>query len=128
MVADMRYFNGPESPDVDSLGDNAIGYLVNIRRWYIRLYAKDDPAFQGRFLVESRVFGRGLSAVAPWNTHGWHSPDWFGFQWDSANLTRHAYPGLPGRWEGVAYNFVTGGAGINIPGLPPEVTGCLAGT
>ena len=122
VVMDMRYFEGPESPPSDK------GYLLVVQRWYIRLYAKQDPAFQARFLVESRRFGRGLSAVAPFQTHGWASPDWVGFQFDSADTTPKAYPGLPGAWEGVPYDFVKGGEGITIPGLPDEVVGCLEGT
>lgn len=122
VVMDMRYFEGPESPPSEQ------GYLLSVQRWYIRLYAKDDPAFQGRFLVEARRFGRGLSAVAAFETSGWSSPDWTGFQFDSADTTTKAYPGLPGTWEGVPYDFVKGGAGLQIPGLPDEVVGCLDGT
>jgi hypothetical protein len=122
VVMDMRYFEGPESPPSEQ------GYLLSVQRWYIRLYAKDDPAFQGRFLVEARRFGRGLSAVAAFDTSGWRSPDWTGFQFDSAVTMTKAYPGLPGTWEGVPYDFVKGGAGLQISGLPAEVAGCLDGT
>jgi hypothetical protein len=122
VVMDMRYFEGPESPPSEQ------GYLLEVQRWYVRLYAKDDPAFQGRFLVEARRFGRGLSAIAAFDTSGWSSPDWMGFQFDSADRTPRSYSGLPGTWEGVPYDFVKGGAGLQIPGLPAEVVGCLAGT
>ncbi len=122
VVVDMRYFEGPESPPSDK------GYLLVIQRWYVKLYAKDDPAFQGRFLVETRRFGRGVSAVAPYDTQGWSSPDWIGFQFDSADTTPKAYPGLPGMWEGTPYDFVKGGGGLTSPGLPSLVTGCLDGT
>ena len=77
VVVDMRRFVGPESPPSPQ------GYLLDVERWYIKLYAQDDIAFQGRFLVESRTFGRGLSAVAPYDTNGFRSPDWVGFQYDS---------------------------------------------
>lgn len=122
VVVDMRYFEGPESPPSDK------GYLLVVQRWYIKLYAERDPAFQGRFLVEARRFGRGLAAVAPYDTHGFRSPDWIGFQYDSADPERKAYPGLPGLWSGIPYDFVKGGAGLQIPGLPEPVVGCLAGT
>lgn len=122
VVVDMRYFEGPESPPSDK------GYLLVVQRWYIRLYAERDPAFQGRFLVEARRFGRGLVAVAPYDTHGFRSPDWIGFQYDSADPEPKAYPGLPGLWSGIPYDFVKGGAGLEIPGLPEQVVGCLAGT
>jgi hypothetical protein len=128
VVVDMRSFTGPESPPWLSSGDKAKGYLAVIQRWYIKLYAKDDPAFQGRFLVESRTFGRGLSAVAPYDTRGWHSPDWRGFQYDEGHPKNRAVPRLPGTWSGVEYDFVKGGAGLDFPGLPDQVVGCLSGT
>jgi len=122
VVTDMRYFTGPESPPSQQ------GYLLEVDRWYIRLYAADDPSFRGRFIVEARRFGRGVAAVAPYDTHGFRSPDWIGFQYDSADTTRRAYPGLPGTWEGKPYDFVKGGGGLDFPGLPAEVVGCLDGT
>jgi hypothetical protein len=121
-VVEMRYFEGPESPPSE------MGYLQDIGRWYVKLYARVDPAFQGRFLVESRRFGSGVSAVAAYDTSGWVSPDWIGFQYDSADTSMKAYPGLPGTWQGIPYDFVKGGGGIQIPGLPEEVVGCLDGT
>ncbi|MGZ8611143.1 MAG: hypothetical protein ACXWX0_02575 [Actinomycetota bacterium] len=121
-VVDMRVFEGPESPPSDK------GYLLVVERWYVKLYARDDLSFQGRFLVEARTFGRGLAAVAPYDTNGFRSPDWIGFQFDSADPETRAYEGLPGLWAGVPYDFVEGGAGLSIPGLPDEVSGCLAGT
>ena len=122
VVVDMRYFTGPESPPSDQ------GYLQDIERWYIKLYDKQDLSYQGRFLVEQRRFGRGVVAVAPYDTKGFRSPDWSGFQWNEGDTRSKAYPGLPGTWRGVRYDFVKGGAGLTIPGLPSQVTGCLAGT
>jgi hypothetical protein len=128
VVVDLRYFTGPESPDGLSSGENAKGYLAIVQRWYIKLYARNDLSFQGRFLVESRRFGRGLSAVAPYDTKGYESPDWHGFQYDSGDTSARTYAGLPGTWSGVEYDFVKGGAGLDLPGLPNEVIGCLRGT
>jgi hypothetical protein len=122
VVVDMRRFIGPDSPP------STQGYLLNVERWYIKLYAVDDPSFQGRFLVESRTFGRGLSAVAPYDTRGFRSPDWVAFEYDSSDTTPKAYPGLPGTWSGIPYDFVNGGAGLKFPGLPAEAIGCLEGT
>ena len=121
-VVDLRSFEGPESPPSDK------GYLLDIQRWYVKAFAKDDLSFQGRFLVESREFGTGLVAVAPYDTNGFRSPDWLGFQFDSGDPEARAYPGLPGLWAGVPYDFVAGGAGLQIPGLPDEVVGCLSAT
>lgn len=121
-VVDMRYFEGPESPPSDK------GYLLVVQRWYIKLFAERDPAFQVRFLVEARRFGRGIAAVAPYDSTGFSSPDWTGFQYDSADTEGKPYPGLPGVWSGIPYDFVKGGAGLEIAGLPPAVLGCLTGT
>jgi hypothetical protein len=122
VVVDMRYFTGPESPPSEK------GYILTIERWYVKLYAEDDFAFQGRFLVESREFGSGVVAVAPYDTRGFRSPDWSGFAWNEADPQRRSYPSLPGAWAGIRYDFVRGGAGLTIRGLPPDVVGCLAGT
>jgi hypothetical protein len=121
-VVDMRYFVGPESPPSDK------GYLLDVQRWYVKLYARDDPAFQGRFLIEARRFGRGLVAVAAYDTSGFRSPDWIGFQHESGDPEARAYPGLPGLWSGIPYDFVEGGEGLTIPGLPDQIAGCLDGT
>ena len=121
-VVDLRYFAGPESPPSDK------GYLLVVERWYVKLFAKRDYSFAGRFLVEARRFGQGVSAVAPYDSTGFGSPDWIGFQYDSADPERRAYEGLPGTWTGVPYDFVEGGAGIEIPGLPDDVVGCLSAT
>jgi hypothetical protein len=121
-VVEMRTFVGAESPPTDK------NYLTGIRRWYVQAYDPKDLAFQGRFLVEERRFGKGLAAVAPYDTRGFSSPDWVGFQYDAANRRRLTYPGLPGSWSGDAYDFVTGGRGLTFPGLPVELAGCLDGT
>jgi hypothetical protein len=117
-VVEMRYFTGPESPPSDK------GYIAVVERWYVKLYTEEDLRFQGRFLVESRQFGDGVAAVAPYDTEGFRSPDWSGFQWDPGSDPR-TYPGLPGAWVGTRYDFVRGGAGLDIRGLPAEVEGCL---
>jgi hypothetical protein len=121
VIVEMRYFKGPESPPSDK------GYIKTIERWYVKLYTEADLRFQGRFLVESREFGDGVAAVAPYDTEGFRSPDWSGFQWNAADPEPHPYAGLPGEWSGIRYDFVKGGAGLDIPGLPVEVTGCLDG-
>ena len=122
VVMDLRYFEGPESPPTDK------PYLNDIQRWYVKLYSKSDPSYRARFLVEARRFGSGLVAVAPFDTKGFRSPDWHGFEYNSGDLTPRVYPGLPGAWTGIAYDFVKGGAGMTFPGLPREVVGCLSGT
>lgn len=121
-VVDMRLFVGPESPPSEK------GYLQDIRRWYVKMYAADDLTYQGRFLIEQRRFGRGVVAVAPYDTSGFTSPDWVGFQYDGSDPDRAAYDGLPAEWRGTPYDFVAGGGGLTIPGLPEDVRRCLDGT
>jgi hypothetical protein len=120
VVVDIRYFQGPESPPAPDKG-----YLRVVQRWYVKLYAERDLSFQGRFLVESRRFGRGVSAVASYDTAGFRSPDWVGFQHETTDPEARYYEGLPGTWSGTAYDFVEGGAGLRFPGLPQDVVGCL---
>jgi hypothetical protein len=121
-IVDLRYFTGPESPPTDK------GYLLVVERWYVKLFSERDDGFQGRFLVEARRFGQGVAAVAPYDTNGFRSPDWIGFQYDSTDPAPKAYERLPGEWSGVPYDFVEGGEGLEIPGLPAEVAGCLDAT
>jgi hypothetical protein len=121
VVHDLRYFSGPESPP-----DPDKGYLKVVERWYLKGYQERDPALQGRFLIENRVFGSGLSAVAPYDSRGWRSPDWIGFQLDTSDPDPKAYPGLPGTWPGIPYDFVKGGEDLTIPGIPAEVVGCVS--
>jgi hypothetical protein len=122
-VVAMRYFVGGESPPEPDKP-----YLQNIERWYVKLYDPVDPSFRGRFLVERRPFGSSVAAVAPFDTHGFTSPDWRGLEYESSDATPKSYPGIPGTWSGVTYDFVNGGNGINLPGLPADLAGCLDGT
>jgi hypothetical protein len=121
VIVDMRFFQGPESPPGDK------GYLKGIKRWYVKGYVRAAPSFRARFLVEEREFGPGLSAVAPFDTSGFRSPDWTGFQYEASDRALRAYPGLPGKWTGTPYDVVRGGAGLTLPGLPRTLRGCLDG-
>jgi hypothetical protein len=131
-AVDMRYFEGPEAPPNDK------EYLAEIRRWYVKGFVRANPDLRGRWLVESRRFGAGVAAVAPYDSRGWRSPDWQGFEFETAGSYSEprAYPGLPGEWVGKPYDFVKGedppgeltGEDLENQGLPREVVGCLAGT
>jgi len=59
----------------------------------VKAYDPSDLSYQGRFLVESRMFGSGVGAVAPYDTSGYRAPDWSGFQWDAGHTLRLAYAG-----------------------------------
>jgi hypothetical protein len=122
VVTDMRHFVGPESPPSD------LNYLQDIERWYVKAYLRPNPGVRARWLDERRRFGDTLAAVAPYASHGFASPDWTGFQHETQDPTARRYPGIPGTWPGTPYDFVNGGAGLQIAGLPMEITGCLDGT
>lgn len=119
-VTEMRYFKGP-----DSVGIIEPRYDV-VERWYIRAALASDPAFRGRWLLEKRTDEiLGVSAVAPWESFGYESPDWTGFIGEGPPQN---YLGLPGQWSGIPFNFVTGEGDGGQPGLPDEVVDCLAAT
>jgi hypothetical protein len=117
-----RFFTGPESPP-----SQAKAYLKVVDRLYVKAQEKGDPSVGGRFLVEKRQFGIGLVAAAPLDTSGFSSDDWVGFQNEPGSVPK-AVEGIPGKVAALTYNFVDGGEGLDIPGLPPAVAGCMDGT
>jgi hypothetical protein len=117
VVDEMRYFLGPDVPWIVE------PHFDVVRRWYVKASLVEDPDFRGRWLLEYRDEDRrGISAVAPYNTVGYQSPDWRGFAGEG--LPR-AIPGLPGTWPGIEYDFVTGEGDTGNRGLPAEVEGCM---
>jgi hypothetical protein len=125
---EMRYFEGPESPP------STKGYLLRVDRWYVKASMRGQPRIRARWLVEERAFGSAVVAVAPYESTEFVSPDWIGFQYEGPDAPRVRYPGLPGKWAGLPYDFVTGhdietgDRVFKFPGLGPEVAGCLTGT
>ncbi|HKE98772.1 MAG TPA: serine/threonine-protein kinase [Actinomycetes bacterium] len=108
-VSEMRYFTG---------GDGSA-------RWYVRTTLLGGRPWRARWLIQQPPDGDPVvAAVAPAGTHGLRSPDWRGFQGEGPP---RSYDGLPGRYAGVPYDFVTGADGRS-PGLPADVRGCLAGS
>ncbi|MEA2677878.1 MAG: hypothetical protein QOJ81_2019 [Chloroflexota bacterium] len=93
-------------------------------RWYLRGAMATDANFRGRFLIEASGEDARVAAVAPYESIGFQSPDWTGFLGDGEPQT---YLGLPGRWSGTPYDFVTGGT-TGEPGLPAEMIGCVSDT
>lgn len=116
LVDAMRYFEGPERPGTEP--------ARSVKRWYAKVRLSSDESVRGRFIVEDRGVGAGVVAVAPWTTNGFESGDWRGF--DGEGQVK-SYPGIPGKWPSMSYDFVTGAEGPG-PGLPAEAAGCLAGT
>jgi hypothetical protein len=119
VVAEMRYFTGPEVPNIEPKPPV-------VKRWYVKAYLVKKPSFRGRWLVEKRSSTiEGISAVATFDSHGFESPDWRGFEGEGQPTS---YPGLPGKWIGINFDFVTGEGDSGFPGLPTQVTGCMKGT
>jgi hypothetical protein len=119
-VDEMRYFTGPDVPWIIEPHYGVVDY------WYVKAGLTADPTFHARWLLEQRTDTiRGISAVAPYDTTGYASPDWTGFVGEG---TPHIVTGLPGTWSGIPYDFVTGEGDSGQPGLPDEVVGCLSGT
>ena len=84
-------------------------------------------SYQGRFIVERA----GSVAGSPRSRRTTPRVHLAGLERVPVRLgerRRKPYPGLPGAWSGIRYDFVRGGAGLSIPGLPDEVIGCLDGT
>ena len=121
-VVTDRFFTGPESPNGDDKG-----YLQVVDRFYVKAREKKDPSLGGRFLVERRQFGIGLVAAAPFDTSGYDSHDWTGFQYQAGSQPQRVKD-IPGTVQAVTYDFVDGGQGLDFPGLPADVAGCMDGT
>ena len=106
----LRYFTGSDG----------------VERWYLRGALANDANFRGRFLLERRSdLDAGVVGVAPYESHGFQSPDWTGFIGDGEPQT---YLGLPGQWSGAPYDYVSGAGGTGEPGLPTELVGCVSDT
>lgn len=119
-IADLRHFAGPDVPWIIE------PHYEVVERWYIKASLADEADFRGRWLLEKRTdVVKGISAVAAWDSVGFSSPDWVGFV---GSGPARSYPGLPGQWYGLPYDFVTGEGDTGQPGLPEEVAGCLDGT
>jgi hypothetical protein len=117
-IAEMRFFTGPDVSWAEAPA-------LSVKRWYIKA-TLDGREFRARWLIEQRSdLDFGVVAVAPFDTSGFHSPDWTGFMGDGEPQT---YLGLPGQWSGTPYDFVSGAGGTGQPGLPAEVVGCVSDT
>lgn len=113
----LRYFTGPDTPWNETPADV-------VERWYMRTALATNANIRGRFLIERRSeINARVVAVAPYESSGYQSPDWTGFVGDGEAQT---YLGLPGKWVGTSYDFVSGAGFTGQPGLPDQVIGCLS--
>jgi hypothetical protein len=109
MVSELRYFRGPEDPDVVNTPEPVV------ERWYVKAYVSSRPHQRGRWLVRRTSAGLAVDAHASYTSHGFGPGVW----------TRS---GVPRKWAD-PFKHPCGQAGPDEPcvGLPREVLGCLAG-
>ena len=122
VVVDMRSFAGPESPPSDK------GYLAEVERWYVKAFAQDDLSFQGRFLVESRTFGSGSSRWRRTTRTASARRIGSGSSSTAAIRSRSSTRVCPACGRGSRTTSSWAAGGLEIPGLPDEVAGCLDAT
>ncbi len=111
-VPDIRYFVGPDDANKGEPRDPVV------ERWYGKVIYIDDRSFRVRFLATRRPVGEGIAAVAPFDSVGFHSPDWVGFDGEGGSSP---FPNLPGLWPGLPYDYVAAHQ------MPDECRGCLDG-
>ena len=110
VVLEMRYFVGPEDAEV-------IGPPREVERWYVKARSLSRADRRQRWLVRRASVGRGVDAVAPFDSTGYGPKTWWrpDAQDDSLSdpFQRPCHLGAPGD---------------KCMGLPGQVLGCLAGT
>ena len=114
-VVDMRYFTGPDDANLSPESKQK----RPVERWYAKVELFARQPFRIRFLYVKRQVGAGIVAVAPYDTKGFAGKDWIGFDGEGG---ASEFEGVPGKWPGMPTDYRAAGE------LPPEVTGCLAGS
>jgi hypothetical protein len=109
LIEEMRYFVGPEDAEVLGVRD--------VERWYVKASTDSEPRRRQRWLIRRAEVGRGVDAIAPFDSTGygpgtWRRPD--------ASDESFADP-FERPCQGTQ-------PGDKCMGLPREVLGCLAGT
>lgn len=123
IVDEMRYFVGPEDP-------NIIAPRRDVERWYVKAHLQSDPSYAARWLIRRVDVGAGVFGIAPFDSTGYAPGTWLAFE--DGGGTSTAYPGIPGLHTGTPYDpfetpcTVPGDTHCTGPG--PEVMGCLDGT
>lgn len=110
VVVEMRYFRGPEDAEV-------IGPQREVERWYVKAYSTGRDARRQRWLLRRAEVGRGIDAVAEFDSTGyapgtWQRPD------ASDDSVSDPFQRPCDRQS----------AGEKCMGLPYAVLGCLDGT
>ena len=91
-VIDMRHFTSPEVPWILAPRPPVVEW------WYVKAQLVGDPTFEARWLIAKRSpVVRGITAVAPFDTTGYQSPDWRGFHRRPRAAHGRGTPGHVGR-------------------------------
>jgi hypothetical protein len=109
MVEEIRYFVGPE--DAEVIGER------EVERWYVKAHGETSPGRRQRWLVRRAEVGRGVDAVAPYDSKGYGAGIWV--------RTDALEPGLA---DPFLYPCHLDRPEQKCMGLPREVLGCLKGT
>jgi hypothetical protein len=110
VVLEMRYFIGPEDAEV-------IGPPRDVERWYVKARSLAKPERRQRWLMRRAPVGRGVDAVAPFDSTGYGPKTWLRPDAQDDSLS-----------DPFQRPCHQGSAGGKCMGLPGQVLGCLAGT
>jgi hypothetical protein len=110
VVLEMRYFAGPEDAEV-------LGPPREVERWYVKARSLSNPERRQRWLVRRAPVGRGVDAVAPFDSTGYGPKTW--------RRPDAQHEGLSDPFQRPCHQDAPGDKCM---GLPGQVLGCLAGT
>jgi hypothetical protein len=110
VVTEMRYFVGPEDAEV-------ISTRGEVERWYVEAYTTGSPQRRHRWLVRRAPVGRGVDAIAAYDSTGFGPNTWTRVDAPDESL---ADPFQHPCQEATPEE--------KCMGLPREVLGCLDGT
>jgi hypothetical protein len=110
VVEEMRYFVGPEDEEV-------VGKKGDVERWYVKAYTETEPRRRQRWLVRRARVGKGVDAIAPFDSKGYGSRTWRRPDASDESLADPFERPCQGTKPGEI-----------CMGLPREVLGCLSGT
>ncbi len=110
VVTEMRYFVGPEDAEV-------ISTRGEVERWYVKAYTAASRQRQHRWLIRRALVGRGVDALADYDSTGYGPKTWIRVDTPDESLADpFQHPCNQATPE------------QKCMGLPREVLGCLDGT
>jgi hypothetical protein len=110
VVTEMRYFVGPEDAEV-------ISTRGEVERWYVKAYTAGGRQRQHRWLIRRAPVGRGVDALADYDSTGYGPRTWTRVDTPDESLA-----------DPFQHPCNTAKPEEKCMGLPREVLGCLDGT